>query len=89
VQSQILDPATAAAAGVPVGALILSLTAGGPAATAGLLPGDVVTAVGNTKLDADHPFDPAVLGLAPGQVVTLTVYRDGLSRGVIVTVGSG
>jgi S1-C subfamily serine protease len=89
VQSQILDPATAAAAGVPVGALILSLTAGGPAATAGLLPGDVVTAVGNTKLDADHPFDPAVLGLAPGQVVTLTVYRDGISRGVIVTVGSG
>ena len=46
VQSEIIDPATAAAAGVPVGALILSVTTGGPAAAAGLLPGDVVTAVG-------------------------------------------
>ena len=49
-----------------MGALILSVTAGGPAAAAGLLPGDVVTAVGSTALDADHPFDPTVLGLAPG-----------------------
>jgi serine protease Do len=89
VQSQTIDPATAAAAGSPVGSLILSVTAGGPAAAAGLLPGDVVTAVGSTRLDADHPFDPTVLGLAPGQQVALTVYRNGASRTIELTVGSG
>jgi S1-C subfamily serine protease len=89
VQSQRIDPATAAAAGVPVGALILSVNPGGPAAAAGLIPGDVVTAVGSTRLDADHPLDPTVLGLAPGQQVTLTVYRNGTSRSIPLTVGSG
>ena len=88
-QSQVIDPATAAAAGVPVGALIMSVTTGGPAATAGLIPGDVVTAVGSTALDANHPFDPTVLGLAPGEQVTLTVYRNGTSRTFQLTVGSG
>jgi S1-C subfamily serine protease len=88
VQSQVVDPATAAAAGVPVGALILSVTTGGPGAAAGLLPGDVVTAVGSTPLDATHPFDPTVLGLAPGQQVTISVYRDGASRTLQLTVGS-
>ena len=56
--SEVIDPATAAAAGVPVGALILSVTTGGPAAQAGLLAGDVVTAVGSTSLDATHPVRP-------------------------------
>ncbi len=88
VQSQVLDSETAAAAGLPVGALILSVNAVGPAATAGLLPGDVVTAVGSTALDASHPFDPTVLGLAPGEQVTLTVYRNGASKTVQLTVGS-
>jgi len=85
----VLDPATAAPAGVPAGALILSVTAGGPAAVAGLLPGDVVTAVGSTALDTDHPFDPTVLGLAPDEQVTITVYRDGATRTLTLTVGSG
>jgi S1-C subfamily serine protease len=89
VQAQVIDPATAAAAGVPVGALILSITPGGPAALAGLVPGDVVTAVGSTSIDADHPFDPSLLGLAPDQQVRLTVYRDGASSIIELTVGSG
>jgi S1-C subfamily serine protease len=87
--SEVLDPATAAAAGVPVGALILSVTTGGPAANAGLLAGDVVTAVGSTAIDATHPFDPAVLGLAPDQQVAITVYRNGTARTLELVVGSG
>jgi S1-C subfamily serine protease len=89
VQSQVLDPATAAAAGLPVGALVLSVTAGGPAADAGLLPGDVVTAVGSTTIDATHPLDPTVLGLAPGEQVSVTVFSAGKTRIVQLTVGSG
>jgi S1-C subfamily serine protease len=89
VQSQVLDPATAAAASLPVGALILSVTPGGPAANAGLVAGDVVTDVGTTVLDATHPFDPTVLGLAPGESVTVTFFSNGRSRAVQLTVGSG
>jgi serine protease Do len=87
--SEVIDPATAAAAGLPVGALILSVTPGGPAAQAGLKAGDVVTAVGSTSLDATHPFDPSVLGLAPEQQVSLTVYRDAATRTLNLVVGSG
>ena len=89
VQSQVIDPATAAAAGLPIGALVLSVTPGGPAAAAGLAPGDVVTAVGSAVLDATHPLDPTVLGLAPGQQVTLTVFSNGRSKELQLTVGSG
>jgi hypothetical protein len=49
----------------------------------------VVTAVGSTRLDADHPLDPTVLGLAPGQQVTLTMDRNGTTRSITLTVGSG
>ena len=87
--SEVIDPATAAAADVPVGALILAVTKGGPAATAGLIAGDVVTAVGSTTLDATHPFDPTVLGLAPDQQITITVYRNGTTRTLELVVGSG
>jgi S1-C subfamily serine protease len=89
VESQMIDPATAAAAGVPVGALILAVTDGGPAATAGLIVGDVVTTVGSTTLDATHPFDPAVLGLAPDQQVSIAVYRNGITKTLELVVGSG
>jgi len=87
--SEVIDPATATAAGLPVGALILSVTPGGPAAQAGLIAGDVVTTVGSTSLDATHPFDPSVLGLAPGQQVPLTIYRNATTRTLELVVGSG
>jgi putative serine protease PepD len=85
----VSDPATAAAASLPVGALVLSVTPGGPAAAAGLAPGDVVTQVGTTVLDATHPLDPTVLGLAPGQQVALTVFSNGRTKTLQLTVGSG
>jgi hypothetical protein len=49
----------------------------------------VVTDVGTTVLDATHPFDPTVLGLAPGESVTVTFFSNGRSRAVQLTVGSG
>ncbi|MDX3636681.1 trypsin-like peptidase domain-containing protein [Streptomyces europaeiscabiei] len=64
-----------------------SITAGGPAAKAGLKPGDVIT-----KLD-DHVIDsgPTLIGEIwthlPGDKVTLTYTRDGKTRTADVTLG--
>jgi hypothetical protein len=48
-----------------------------------------VTAVGSTLIDAAHPLDPTVLGLAPDEQLSLTVYFDGITKIVQLTVGSG
>ncbi|HZU80165.1 MAG TPA: S1C family serine protease, partial [Acidimicrobiales bacterium] len=86
--SVLLDPATAASAHIPVGALVRGVTPGGPAAAAGLAPGDVVTAVDGVAIDASHPFDAAALGLSPQQQVTVTLWRAGGSQTLTLTVGS-
>lgn len=86
-EAVVLDPATAAAYGVPPGALVRSVVPGGPADAAGLRPGDVVTAVSGTTIDRAHPFDAAVLGLGPGAQVTLTVVRQGIQVTLTLTVG--
>jgi S1-C subfamily serine protease len=88
VDSTLLDPATAAAAGAPPGAFVVSVGAGGPAAAAGLAAGDVVTSVDGTPVDSAHPFDAVALGLVPEQQVTLTVWRAGSVVTMVLTVGS-
>src|SRR5205807_385406 len=82
-----LDAATGAAYHLPAGALIRAVTPGGAGEQAGLRAGDVVTAVGGTAVDASHPLDAAILGLASGQQVALSVFRDGAERTVTLTVG--
>lgn len=89
LDSAPLDPATAAAAGMPPGALIRAVTPGGPAALAGLVPGEVVTAVNGTAVDASHDFASLVAPLQPGQRAVLTIGAAGSpSRQVTVVVGT-
>jgi len=89
VVAVLLDPATAAAAGLPQGALIRSVVPGGPGDKAGLLTGDVVTAVNGVSVDSDHPLDPAALGLESGQTVTLSVTRGKQQLQASLTVVDG
>jgi serine protease Do len=86
VTAVLLDPGTAAAVGLPRGALVRSVDPGGPAEKGGLLKGDVVTAVNGVAVDADHPLDPAALGVEAGQTVSLSVTRAGQQLSVSVTV---
>jgi S1-C subfamily serine protease len=88
VDQVLLDPATAAAAGGPAGALIRAVTPGGPAAVAGIQPGDVVTSVDGVQVDASHPFDPLSLGLTPQQAVTVILWRAGSTMTLTLVVGS-
>ncbi|GAA4824788.1 hypothetical protein GCM10023201_08790 [Actinomycetospora corticicola] len=71
------------------GATIGSVTPGGPAATAGLRPGDVVTKLDDRLIDDGDSLVAAVRAEDPGARVTLTVQSPGgPPRGVPVTLGS-
>lgn len=89
VAAVLLDAATGAAAGLPPGALIQSVLPGGPADKAGLLRGDVITAINGVGIDADHPLDPAALGLQTGQDVTVSVTRGKQQLTVSLTIVDG
>jgi membrane-associated protease RseP (regulator of RpoE activity) len=59
-------------------------TPSAPAALAGLLPGDKITAIGSTPI---HRWDQAVkiIEASAGKHLTLTVSRDGTERSVPIT----
>jgi serine protease DegQ len=58
------------------GVLAISVVRGGPAADAGLRPGDVLLALEGDKLDAPEDLLAALRNKSPGQTVTLE-YRRG------------
>jgi S1-C subfamily serine protease len=62
------------------------ITPGSPAEAAGLEPGDIITAIGSTKIDGEHPLDLVLSQSAPGDTVELQVLRDGQGRTIEVTL---
>ena len=72
------------------GALIAGVVDGGPAATAGLVPGDVISAVNGQTISSPTDIAPIVLKLKPGATV-MVAYTDqtGVSQSATVTLGSG
>ncbi len=70
------------------GAVISSVDANGPAASAGLQAGDVVTSLGGQRLEDATALRAAVRSHAPGEKVDLTYLRGGKSTTVSVTLGS-
>ncbi len=70
------------------GAPQASVVAGSPADQAGLQPGDIITAVDGTTLDATHPLDIVTSQYGPGQSVTLSVLRDGQTIQLTVVLGT-
>jgi S1-C subfamily serine protease len=72
----------------PAGAGIAAVTPGGPAAKAGLQPGDVITAVNGTATPDTETLATVLAGLQPGQQVSLSVTKaDGSTATVHVTLG--
>jgi serine protease Do len=88
VKLQDLTPDLAKAAGVPgtKGSIISAADPGGPASIASLRPGDVLSAIGQTKLTDSRAFMRTILQMPIGEPMRLTVWRDGKEQIVNATV---
>ncbi|MCB5166946.1 trypsin-like peptidase domain-containing protein [Streptomyces bambusae] len=64
------------------------VTPGGPAAKAGIRPGDVITKVDGTRVHAPEELIIKIRAQRPGDPLTLTVVRGGRERTVKLVLGS-
>ena len=72
--------------GVPAGAYIEAVLEGSCADRAGLQPGDIVTAVGDSAVTSSEQLSSAVKNYRAGEQVTFTVYRDGKNVELTLTL---
>ena len=70
------------------GVRIATVKSGSAADDAGLKEGDVITAVGPTKITSSAQIRAIIAGKQPGDGLTLTIRRDGSSKTVQVTLGA-
>jgi S1-C subfamily serine protease len=70
------------------GVLVKSVAAGGPAATAGIVAGDLVTAIDGTSVTDWQKAREIISSHAPGDNVTVVVERGGASKTLTMTLGS-
>ena len=69
------------------GVLIAEIVAGGPAAKAGLLQGDIIYKVGDANVTDPSTFIAMVRDLKPGSQIDVTVDRKGKEQTITVTIG--
>jgi putative serine protease PepD len=70
------------------GAQVSSVASGSPAASAGIQPGDLVTAINGQAIDSTEQFIATVDNYAPGKQITLTVKRGGQTLNIKLTLGT-
>ena len=89
VEPQDLGPELAESFGLPAGkgVIITGVLQNGPAAQAGIRPGDVITAVGDREVNSVAQLLSAVAALQPEQPATLQVVRKGEKSEVRVIPG--
>jgi serine protease Do len=89
VSLQALDEDIAASLGIPKnqGELIRAVTAGGPAARAGIRQGDVVVSVGGRPVTPDESLAYLVSRTPIGSRTPIEIVRDGRRQTVNVAVG--
>ena len=79
----VVDPT-----GQPAGMGVVSVVPSGPAAAAGIQPGDVITAVNSTPVHQAADLAAALAALDPGQKAGITLTTaQGATRTVTVTLG--
>ena len=75
------------ASGPQHGMVVGAVEAKSPAAEAGLVAGDVVTAVGDTEIQRPLDFQRAMLDRTPGETLRVTVRRAGNPLSLNLTLG--
>jgi len=70
------------------GVLVNDVSSGTPGAQAGLKRGDIVTAVNGQNVDTANQLQLKISQTAPGTKVNLTVWRDGKTQEIPVTLGT-
>jgi S1-C subfamily serine protease len=89
VEQRELTPEIAQTLNLPIqrGVLITGVQQSGPAAAAGLRPGDVVVSVAGRAVSTPVQMRNAVAALKPRQVAAIGVQRGGESLELKVTIG--
>lgn len=72
----------------PVGALVNDVTEGSAAEKAGILPGDVILAFNDEKIEASGDLPPIVGANPPGTEAEVVVSRNGKNKTFTVTLDS-
>lgn len=70
------------------GVRVDQVDANGPAGKAGVQVNDIITAVGSTKLDANHSLSDLIQAQKPGDTVTLSITRGSQTIQLTVTLGT-
>jgi putative serine protease PepD len=81
-----IPPSVTAAFGVDAGFFVQAVQAGGPSATAGLRPGDVITAIGGQKAATQDVPTHVALAHKAGDTVKVDFVRNGKADQVSVTL---
>ena len=81
------DVANAVGLAKAEGALVAKVEPDTPAAKAGVRAGDVITALGGAPVTAPRDLSRKVADLSPGEKTKLTVWREGESRELAMTIG--
>lgn len=68
------------------GALVASVEPGGPAAKAGIKPGDVILSVNGDTVEDSAAVPAEVANIAPGSKASIVVWRDKARKTIDVTV---
>ncbi|HUA90418.1 MAG TPA: DegQ family serine endoprotease [Steroidobacteraceae bacterium] len=70
----------------PRGALVSSVDQAGPAAKAGVQPGDVILSVGGHPIERYGELSGAIAAMKPGSDATLELWRNGKAQNVSVRI---
>lgn len=88
LQTVPIPAAAAAQTGVPEGLYVAGVTAGGPAAQAGLRTGDVITSIEGKAATSDVQLQALTLTKRPGDTVSIAYSRGGHSAKATTTLGA-
>jgi serine protease Do len=83
-----IDAETARGFNLPdtLGALVNEVQPGSPAERAGIERGDVIRAVDGTPINLSSDLPPIIGAMAPGTRTTITIWREGRTRDLAVTL---